>query len=227
MTDYAPPEGSIPVLFEDTGYYIIEKPSGLLSVPGRGPEKADCVLSRLHHQGHQDALVTHRLDMETSGLMIFARDADSHRAFSRLFEQRQIGKTYHALVDGHLQQQQGEVNLPLRCDWPNRPKQIIDHDQGKQALTRYVVEAALDDGTSLVALYPVTGRSHQLRVHMLALGHVILGDALYAHPAALNKADRLCLHASTLSFIPPGEEKTRTFSSLAPFQRHQAEKNRV
>ncbi len=191
------------IMHVDDAFIVINKPSGLLSVPGRGPNKADCAASRVQ-QLFSNALTVHRLDMETSGLMLFARGAESQRALSRAFESRQVEKRYVAVVDGLMQNDSGEINLPLICDWPNRPRQIVDHTIGKPSLTRYRVlsrdEAAK---TTRVELSPVTGRSHQLRVHLASMGHCLLGDSLYATPSALAASTRLLLHATFLGFTHP------------------------
>lgn len=203
---------SVNVLFEDDALLIADKPAGLLAVPGRGADKQDCLISRLQ-QSYPDALVVHRLDMATSGLMVFARGADMQRILSRMFRDREIFKSYTAVVAGHLAHDSGEVSLPLMCDWPNRPRQKVDLTEGKPSLTRYLVVSREADSTR-VELEPVTGRSHQLRVHMAALGHPILGDALYGDPA---RASRLLLHACTLSFSHPVSAQTLNFSSSPPF----------
>jgi tRNA pseudouridine32 synthase / 23S rRNA pseudouridine746 synthase len=196
---------------------VVNKPSGLLSVPGRGDDKHDCMASRVQAD-FADALIVHRLDMETSGLLVFARGPAAHRALSEAFQNRRVGKQYIAVVDGRLEASSGEVDLPLICDWPNRPLQKVDHEIGKPSLTRY---AMLDHDTATnatrVALEPVTGRSHQLRVHMLSLGHAILGDMLYASESVQKKASRLLLHASVLSLPHPVSGKKITFNSAANF----------
>lgn len=191
------------ILFADDHLLILNKPSGLLSVPGRGPENQDCLSARVQ-AAYPEALVVHRLDMSTSGIIVMARGVEVQRAMNRLFETRQVDKAYEAIVDGNLTPSKGSVDLPLICDWPNRPRQMVDHTIGKPSLTHYEVlsyDAATD--TTRVRLIPHTGRSHQLRVHMQALGHPILGDDLYATPEALAKANRLLLHAQTIAFKHP------------------------
>ncbi len=194
---------------------ILNKPSGLLSVPGRGPDKADCLISRAKDI-FPTALTVHRLDMETSGLIILALNKDMQRAMSRLFEQRKISKTYIARVFGNPSQESGRIDLPVITDWPNRPKQIVDHDRGKAAQTEWQTITHEGNITRL-HLTPITGRTHQLRLHMEAMGHPILGDSLYGTPQSRAAAPRLQLHATTLSFQHPVSSKTCTLSCKPPF----------
>ncbi len=198
---------------------VIDKPSGLLSVPGRGPERADCAWSRLTGAGVSDALVVHRLDMATSGLLLFARGPDMQRRLSQAFADRRVHKTYTALVSGHLREDAGEVDLPLICDWPNRPRQKVDLHMGKRALTRWQVTARgeSDQPWTRVQLEPVTGRSHQLRVHMLALGHPILGDDLYGPTSGAQPVSRLMLHAQEVRLEHPAGEHPLVLHCAAPF----------
>ncbi len=170
----------LPLVYVDEHLVVAEKPTLLLSVPGRGPDKQDSVVSRLA-QDYPGIREVHRLDWETSGLMLLARTREAHSELSRQFREREVSKRYEAMVHGELTEQEGEVELPLRCDWPNRPRQMVDAVEGKPSLTRWRC-LAVENTCSRVALTPVTGRSHQLRVHMQALGHPILGDPLYAHP---------------------------------------------
>ncbi len=193
---------------------MLNKPAGLLAVPGRGADKQDCAASRVQ-AGFADALIVHRLDMATSGLLLFARGATMQRQLSCLFSQRQVVKRYLAIVSGCLKNPQGEIDLPLNRDWPNRPRQKVDLETGKSSLTRYRVlayEASTD--TTRLELMPVTGRTHQLRVHMAAIGHPIIGDALYG---AEYPKQRLLLHASALSFSHPYSAETLSLVSEAPF----------
>jgi len=211
------PEPPLETLYADPSIIVVDKPPGLLAVPGRGPEKQDCLAARVE-AGYPDARIVHRLDMATSGLMVFARGADMQRRLSILFQQRRVEKRYTAIVGGKLATESGEIDLPLIADWPNRPHQKVDFAHGKPSLTRYRVLAYTpDDDTSRLELTPETGRTHQLRVHLLALGHPILGDALYAGTAARNKADRLLLHAHALAFTPPGSGEEIYFCCPAPF----------
>ncbi|MDQ7989419.1 MAG: pseudouridine synthase [Candidatus Dactylopiibacterium sp.] len=211
-----PPEGPLPLLHVDAHLLVLDKPSGLLSVPGRGADKADCLASRVQRH-YPDALVVHRLDMETSGLILMARSPEMQRALGLLFETRRIHKRYVACVGGCPEPAAGIVDLPLITDWPNRPRQIVDHALGKPARTHYRVVAGGPQAGSRVALEPVTGRSHQLRVHMQALGHPILGDALYAPAELQAAAPRLLLHAEWLGFTHPATDEPCEFFSPAPF----------
>ena len=202
-------------VYRDDDIIVANKPSGLLSVPGKAAEHKDSLISRVNAV-YPQAKIVHRLDMATSGVIVIAQHKESHRRLSRQFELRQTKKRYIARVWGKLATPFGEVNLPLICDWPNRPKQMVDHERGKAALTHYRVIAQHDTYT-LVALSPVTGRSHQLRVHMLALGHPILGDRLYAHPEALAMASRLQLHAEELTLHHPMTNEIMTFTAPCDF----------
>ena len=215
--NYVPPENQgLDVLYLDEALLVLNKPSGLLSVPGRGEDKADCLASRVQAE-YPDALVVHRLDMSTSGILVMARGIEAQRALSRSFELRATQKCYVALVAGCLEGA-GEVDLPLITDWPNRPRQMVDFERGKSALTCYralAYDAALD--MTRVELIPITGRSHQLRVHMLALGHPIFGDDLYADAASCAKVDRLMLHACYLSIPHPKSAQPLVITVAAPF----------
>lgn len=203
--------------FSDDAIVVAEKTSGLLSVPGRGPDRQDCLSARVQAQ-FADALIVHRLDMETSGLMLFARGIESQRVLSRAFETREISKRYLAVVAGLMDEDEGSVDLPLIADWPNRPRQMVDHEQGKPSLTRYrVLSRDATMHTTRVSLMPVTGRSHQLRVHMAALRHPMLGDSLYAPPGVQALSPRLLLHATELRFAHPVTGQALTFASEAPF----------
>ena len=196
---------------------VVDKPARLLSVPGRGPDKQDCLGIRVQRE-FPDALIVHRLDYDTSGLIELARGKKMHAALSILFQERRVEKHYVAVVEGRLEKDEGEINLPLIVDWPNRPLHKVDFVSGKPALTRYRV-LGYDDArhTSRVALVPETGRTHQLRVHMRSLGHPILGDTLYAHGDAGSRADRLLLHAEWLAFTHPFTGRRLAFSCAAPF----------
>jgi tRNA pseudouridine32 synthase / 23S rRNA pseudouridine746 synthase len=205
---------NIELIYADEQIVVVNKPSGLLSVPGRGPDKQDCVVSRLQ-QDFPTVRVVHRLDCATSGLMVLALDADSHRELSRQFHDREVNKRYEALVFGGMEDEQGEVDQPLMTDWPNRPRQMISED-GKAALTHYTCLSRSAE-QSRVDLKPITGRSHQLRVHMLYTGHPILGDGLYAHDEALQASERLCLHARYLSVTHPVSRECLEFTSAVPF----------
>lgn len=218
---YLPPMSPyLDIIYQDDDFIVLNKASGILSVPGRLPEHQDCLQNRVQRV-LPTATIVHRLDMATSGLMIMALNKPAHVAISRQFEQRKTKKTYLARVFGLIALNEGSVDLPLICDWPNRPKQKVDHENGKQSLTHYRVLSHTDsvDGkkSTLVELSPVTGRSHQLRVHMLALGHPILGDRLYASQDALAMSNRLQLHALNLSLFHPKTEQAITFNAPCPF----------
>lgn len=217
LSAYLPPtDHGLTVIHADTEIIVVDKPAGLLSVPGRGAGMDDCLASRVQAR-FPDALIAHRLDMSTSGLLILARGAEMHRQLSRFFRDRQIGKRYVAIVDGLMEDDTGEVDLPLICDWPNRPRQKVDFETGKASQTRYrVISRDLLAKTTRVELEPITGRSHQLRVHMASLGHPILGDDLYGG-AATERAERLLLHAMDLSLFHPLTAATMKFHSDAPF----------
>ena len=216
LVDYAPPlEPFLDVLYEDEHFVILNKASGLLSVPGKAEEHWDCLEYRARQQ-FGDTRIVHRLDMDTSGIMVLARTDDCHRNLGRQFEKRKVKKSYVARVWGRMAEGEGTVDLPLICDWPNRPKQMVSFEHGKKAVTDWTVMKR-DDQSTLVRLFPHTGRSHQLRVHMLSLGYVIMGDRFYAGGEALTSADRLMLHAETLGFIHPDKGEWVDFVSPCPF----------
>ena len=217
MTAYCPPpDTGLSVIHADESIVVVDKPSGLLSVPGRGPDKADCLVARVQVR-FPNALAAHRLDMETSGLLVLGRGETAHSDLSRQFRERQTEKRYIAVVAGLLADDAGEVDLPLIVDWPNRPLQKVDFEIGKPSLTRFRVIARdpLSD-TTRVELEPVTGRSHQLRVHMAALGHPILGDELYGGEAH-GRAERLLLHATDLGLFHPSTVAFMKFHASPPF----------
>ncbi len=211
---YTPPDGPLQILHEDHEVLLVDKPSGLLSVPGRGEHLADCLLRRVQAVFPQ-ALLVHRLDRDTSGVMVFALTPHAQRHLGLQFEKRQTRKTYVAEVWGRLAEKSGTVDLPLIVDWPNRPRQMVDHDTGKPALTEWKVLKLRENGTR-VRLMPKTGRSHQLRVHMLALGHPILGDPFYAEGPARD-APRLMLHSESLRFRHPDGGRGVAIRAPAPF----------
>lgn len=201
--------------YADDQIVIANKPSGLLSVPGRGPEKHECLLSHLQ-VSYPEIKIVHRLDMDTSGLMVLALNADIHRSLSRQFQERETAKRYLAICAGIPTVQQGAISLPMRCDWERRPLQMIDFKQGKSAQTYWKV-LQQSNNQFLVELTPITGRSHQLRLHMKSLGHPILGDNLYADKIALRMASRLLLHATSLSFTHPTTKQWLEFNLLPEF----------
>jgi len=214
MHDYAPPDLPLEVVHHDHEILLVAKPAGLLSVPGKGPDLADCLLSRVQ-RAFPDALLVHRLDRDTSGIMVFALTRHAQRHLGLQFEKRQTKKTYIARVYGQVSAREGRVDLPLIVDWPNRPKQHVDHVNGKQAITDWRVLRHEENATRL-RLMPLTGRSHQLRVHMREIGHPILGDPLYADGPARD-APRLMLHAERLRFRHPDGGRGMTFKVKCPF----------
>ncbi len=205
------------LVYVDRSLIVANKPSRLLSVPGRGPDKQDCLISRIQVE-FPDALIVHRLDYDTSGLIVIARGKEMHRSLSILFQDRHVEKRYVAVVAGKLVPEDGTIDLPLIVDWPNRPLHKVDFTDGKPSLTRYHVAAydAAED-CSRVFLVPETGRTHQLRVHMQALAHPILGDPLYADETNRNKAARLLLHAEYLAFTHPVTGRRLSYSCAADF----------
>jgi tRNA pseudouridine32 synthase/23S rRNA pseudouridine746 synthase len=233
-------ERDIPVLYADAALLVLDKPAGLLSVPGRGPDKQDCLSTRVQ-QHCPDALIVHRLDMATSGLIVMARGTAAQRTLSLAFASRSVGKRYVAVVDGQLAAPEpapGVIDLPIIVDWPRRPLRIIDLERGQPSLTRWRVlldnpsrlgltedsgphplphHHAPAPSTTRLELEPVTGRSHQLRVHLQAIGHPILGDQLYASPAVQARASRLLLHACALTLPHPVSAELLSFESLPPF----------
>lgn len=215
------------LVYSDDALLVLDKPAGLLAVPGRGEDKQDCLSTRVQRE-FPEALVVHRLDMGTSGLLVMARSPATQRALSIAFAQRQVAKRYAAVVHGALPPPATPdgwscIDLPLILDWPNRPLSKVDFETGKPSLTRWRVASGPACGggfaapTTRVDLEPVTGRSHQLRVHLLALGHPILGDALYAPPAVQALAPRLLLHAAWLALPHPVTGETLAFESRVPF----------
>jgi tRNA pseudouridine32 synthase/23S rRNA pseudouridine746 synthase len=213
----APADEGLDIIYEDDYLLVLNKPCGLLSVPGKGEDRQDCMISRAQAE-FPDALIVHRLDMFTSGLIILALNRDIHRQLSLLFQNRQVIKQYVAEVDGLLEQDQGLIDLPLITDWPNRPRQIVDQQQGKPSQTQFEVLSRNPDlDTSRVKLTPVTGRTHQIRVHLQAINHPVLGDRLYASESAQQKAARLMLHAEYLELTHPVSEKRQIFICPSPF----------
>lgn len=216
---HPPPPNLLNIIHTTDRYVVIDKPAGLLSVPGKGPANQDCASSRVrkafpHATG---PIVVHRLDMDTSGLLVLALDADAQRDLSAQFRARTVEKRYIALVAGIMPAESGVIDLPMRPDITNRPYQIIDHVLGKPASTSWRV-LALETDRTRVELVPVTGRTHQLRVHCAAIGHPILGDVLYGpQPETAHAAPRLCLHASYLAFTDPATGRRVEYTSPAPF----------
>ncbi|MBS0357075.1 MAG: RluA family pseudouridine synthase [Proteobacteria bacterium] len=220
LKDAAPavPLGVV-ILHADDALIVADKPPGLLSMPARGEDRQDCLVARVQAQ-FADALPVHRLDMATSGLILLARGAEMQRRMNLAFEQRIVGKRYEALVHGHIGPDAGEIDLPLAADPQRNPHQIVDRQHGRRALTRYrVVErgGAGPDAVTRVELKPVTGRTHQLRVHLQSLGHPILGDPLYAPPDSAERHRRLHLHAAAITLIHPQRRVPLGFESVVPF----------
>ena len=220
---YNPPkEPFLDILFHDENIMVVNKPSGLLSVPGRLPENHDSVIARIQTM-HPEAMAVHRLDMDTSGIMVVGLNKQAISNLGRQFNLKTVSKRYVALVNGEIPES-GEVNLPLRCDIENRPLQIVDFEQGKECKTLFsklknciISDEYQSDNISAVKLTPVTGRSHQLRVHMAQIGHPILGDRFYASEEVMNKTDRLCLHAFYLKFSHPETNQPLEFSVKTDF----------
>ena len=192
---------AIDILYADDHLLLVRKPHLLLTIPGRHALNKDCLITRLRHS-YPTASVVHRLDLDTSGVMVIPLTKACHAHISRQFQQRRVEKTYTAIVWGEPEHDAGEITLPIATDWNNRPLQMISQERGKTALTRYSVVERHGDRSRL-HLSPVTGRSHQLRIHLRELGHPILGCAMYAHREALAMADRLMLHATSLNFEHP------------------------
>ena len=217
---YGAPSDGLTVLYADAALLVLDKPAGLLSVPGRGPDKQDC-LSRRAQIRYSDALIVHRLDMATSGVMVLARGVAAQRSLNQAFADRRISKRYLAIVDGQFatgSEGWSVINLPIRVDWPRRPLRVIDHEDGKPSVTRWrLLSHNASEGTSRLELEPVTGRSHQLRVHLQALGHDILGDALYGSPRTRSMANRLLLHAASIEFKHPTTGQPLRFTSKPGF----------
>lgn len=215
--DYQPPPG-IDIVYEDERLIVCNKPSGLLTVPGKDPSLADCLEARVQarYADRPETKVVHRLDKDTSGLLLVAFDKKALGALGSQFEHRKIDKYYVARVWGDIDGDSGLIDLPLATDWENKPRQRVDHEAGRSSQTRWEV-LAREPGITRLKLIPLTGRTHQLRVHMLSIGHPILGDSFYATGAALAAADRLQLHAEMLGFAHPDDHRRCEFIVPAPF----------
>ena len=217
LIDYNPPqEPWLDLVYHDDYIAVVNKPSGLLSVPGNQPQYYDSAMSRVKEK-YGFCEPAHRLDMATSGILLFALSKAADRELKRQFREREPKKYYQALVWGHVEHDHGVVELPLICDWENRPRQKICFERGKRAVTFYDVLQRYPNNTTRVKLTPITGRSHQLRLHMLALGHPILGDKFYAHPQAKALSPRLCLHAESLQIQHPISGETMEFTAPVGF----------
>lgn len=206
-----------PIIYQDEFIVVFDKPSGLLSVPGIGPEKADCLVSRAQ-EVLPEARIVHRLDRDTSGVIVLARDADTHRELSRQFHDRETRKTYFAIVDGTVLGEDGVIEAPVRKDLENPPRHLVDHVQGKSARTDWRVHRRADaPPRTMLRFEPLTGRTHQLRIHACVLGHPILGDDLYAPPEVVAMGDRLMLHAAELVITHPRTGQPLELSAPVPF----------
>lgn len=205
------------IIFEDEHLLLVNKPAFLLSVPGRGPLNKDSVLSRLNEQ-YGEVFLLHRLDLDTSGIMVFAKTRLAQKHIARGFQKRAIHKRYVAVVNGIMNDKTGSINLPIAPDWDNRPRNKIDYDEGKEAITHWqVLEQDTAKQTTRLLLTPITGRSHQLRLHTKAIGHPILGCDLYAPPNVEAMSPRLLLHACELGFHHPITDKWTLYTSAVPF----------
>lgn len=211
---YSPPDVPLNILHHDHQVLLVDKPAGLLSVPGKGEHLADCLIARVQAV-FADALLVHRLDRDTSGVMVFAMTPHAQRHLGLQFEHRQMKKTYIARVFGRMAERSGTVDLPLIVDWPNRPLQHVNFETGKPAVTDWTV-MKYEENATRVRLFPKTGRSHQLRVHMKEIGHPILGDPFYSSGEARD-APRLMLHAESLRLRHPDGGVSHTFKSPCPF----------
>jgi len=211
---YSPPNTPLELIHEDHELLVVNKPAGLLSVPGKGDHLKDCLITRLQ-AAFPEALLVHRLDMDTSGVIVFARTPAAQRHLGLQFEKRMMKKSYLALVWGQVDRKEGVIDLPLIVDWPNRPLQKVCHETGRAAVTEWKV-LRHDETSTRIRLFPQTGRSHQLRVHMRELGHPILGDPFYATGPARD-FPRLMLHAETLRLRHPDGGRGMTFRAKNPF----------
>ncbi len=207
------------IIKPNKNFLLVHKPAGLLTIPGRHEENKDCLITRLqNHPKSQTATVVHRLDMATSGIMVVALTKAAHRDISKQFELRQTEKHYIAVVDGLVKEDQGSIDKPMIADWPNRPKQKICYETGKKAITEWqVLSRDLKEQTTRLKLKPITGRSHQLRLHCFELGHPILGCHLYSANGSEQKANRLLLHAEQLSLTDPKSGQTVTATAVCSF----------
>ncbi|MDB4085650.1 RluA family pseudouridine synthase [Amylibacter sp.] len=212
---YEPPKTPLDILYIDEDVLVVNKPSGLLTVPGKELKHHDSLELRVKIE-YPNSFLVHRLDMDTSGVIIFALSKSTQRSLNLQFEKRIVKKIYEARVFGNIKEDNGFIDLPLIVDWPNRPLQKIDAKEGKSALTHWQVLDREGDVTR-VALMPETGRTHQLRVHMMSLGHTILGDRFYGNVAEINLANELQLHAKDLMIIHPKNGKKITFKAPLPF----------
>lgn len=217
---YDPPNDPLQILHQDNDILVLSKPSGILSVPGKAEDQRDCLEKRVQ-QEFPNALITHRLDLETSGVFMMALNKPAQAHINRQFQKRRTEKHYIARVWGHVEAQNGHIDLPMCNDWENRPRQMICHENGRAAQTDWEVlergQLPCGNNFTRMLLKPITGRTHQLRVHMEEIGHPILGEVFYAHNDAENATERLQLHAQTLAIHHPKDETRITFNDPAPF----------
>ena len=213
---YNPPQCPLDIIYIDSSLIVLNKPEGLLTVPGKPETNVDSLIVRLRKEVF-GALLVHRLDLHTSGVIVFARTASSQVCLNKQFELRKIRKIYVARVKGHIKKDVGEIALPIIVDWPNRPKQKVCLETGKKALTHYKVLDREPQNISRVELYPITGRSHQLRLHMKAIGHPIIGDPIYADNATFKASNRLELHSQSIQINHPKTNMPKLFSVEVPF----------
>lgn len=216
LFSYNPPKTPLKIIHIDSSVAVLNKPTGLLTVPGKPEAHSDCLLTRLRREVF-GALLIHRLDLDTSGVIIFARTPSSQVYLNKQFEMRKTQKTYLARVHGHLEKDEGKIDLPITVDWSRRPIQKVCFKTGRNSLTYYKVLDREVSNISRVELYPVTGRTHQLRLHMKSIGHPILGDSLYSDKATFNSSSRLELHALSLKIAHPKTNKTQVYNAPAPF----------
>jgi tRNA pseudouridine32 synthase/23S rRNA pseudouridine746 synthase len=214
---YNPPTAPyLDILYQDDDIVVLNKPAGLLSVPGRENKHKDSLALRILRVW-PNACVVHRLDLATSGIIVLAMRKSAQSHIGRQFQQKKISKTYFARVEGVILEDEGLIDLPIRCDWENRPRQIVDFEQGKSSQTKWKV-IQREDQTTLVELTPITGRTHQLRVHLQQIGHPILGDDFYATALGKKRSpQRLALHAGHLTLTHPSKETLMTFNCAVPF----------
>lgn len=217
LQEYNPPKDPLDILYQDNYLIVLNKPAGLLSVPGKAENLSDCLQNRVKAE-YPHALLVHRLDMDTSGIIIMALEREAQGNLGQQFEKRKVSKTYIARVFGLPEADEGLVDLPLCCDWPNRPMQMVCYENGRPSQTEWrVLERDMASNSSRMELTPITGRSHQLRVHMLELGHPILGDVFYAPLRVTQAAPRLLLHAQNLTLFHPKSGEEMTFTAPCPF----------
>ena len=213
---YNPPKKPLEIIYIDSSIIVLNKPAGLLTVPGRPESHSDCLLTRVRKEVF-GALLVHRLDLDTSGVIIFARTSSSQVNMGRQFEERRTKKIYRARVHGNIKKDAGIIDLPIIIDWPNTPIQKVCFEKGKNSITEYKVLERQNTKVSLVELHPITGRTHQLRLHMKSIGHPVLGDPLYADEKSFKASKRLDLHSFSLEITHPKTDQIMSFSAPLPF----------